>query len=99
VVEAGSDGGGGGAFYPPASGYLLDFIILFLGWIGAAVYIVVEVIPDAGCCARPSRCFRGGGGFMSWRRRSGIILRRGNYEELGLLYLDDGDFGEGAGLL
>ncbi|MGB0005901.1 MAG: hypothetical protein WBP97_02360, partial [Candidatus Sulfotelmatobacter sp.] len=24
------------------------FIILFLGWIGAAIYIVVEVIPDAG---------------------------------------------------
>ncbi len=24
------------------------FIILFLGWIGAAVYIVAEVIPDAG---------------------------------------------------
>src|ERR1035438_7567309 len=24
------------------------FVILFLGWIGAAVYIVVEVIPDAG---------------------------------------------------
>ena len=24
------------------------FVILFLGWIGALVYIVVEVIPDAG---------------------------------------------------
>jgi hypothetical protein len=68
------------------------FIILFLGWIGALVYIVVEVIPDAGLLR---------GSFQAFPRRRRIheleraILDNpsaGNYEELGLLYLDDGDF-------
>jgi len=68
------------------------FIILFLGWIGAAVYIVAEVIPDAGLLR---------GSFEAFPRRRRIHeLERaiqdnpsaGNYEELGLLYLDDGDF-------
>jgi hypothetical protein len=68
------------------------FIILFLGWIGALVYIAVEVIPDAGLLR---------GSFQAFPRRRRIheleraILDNpsaGNYEELGLLYLDDGDF-------
>jgi hypothetical protein len=73
------------------------FIILFLGWIGAAVYIVVEVIPDAGLLR---------GSFQAFPRRRRIreleaaILDNpsaGNYEELGLLYLDDGDFTKARG--
>jgi hypothetical protein len=68
------------------------FIILFLGWIGAAVYIVVEVIPDAGLLRSSFQVFP--------RRRRIHELEAairdnpsaGNYEELGLLYLDDGDF-------
>jgi hypothetical protein len=73
------------------------FIILFLGWIGAAVYIVVEVIPDAGLLH---------GSFQVFPRRRRIreleraILDNpsaGNYEELGLLYLDDGDFAKARG--
>jgi hypothetical protein len=68
------------------------FVILFLGWIGAAVYIAVEVIPDAGLLR---------GSFQVFPRRRRIhelefAIRdnpsAGNYEELGLLYLDDGDF-------
>jgi len=68
------------------------FVILFLGWIGAAVYIVAEVVPDAGVLR---------GSFQAFPRRRRIheleraILDNpsaGNYEELGLLYLDDGDF-------
>src|SRR5580693_6066090 len=68
------------------------FIILFLGGIGAAVYIVAEVIPDAGLLR---------GSFQAFPRRRRIheleraILDNpsaGNYEELGLLYLDDSDF-------
>jgi len=68
------------------------FIILFLGWIGALVYIVAEVIPDAGLLR---------GSFQAFPRRRRIheleraILDNpsaGNYEELGLLSLDDGDF-------
>jgi hypothetical protein len=68
------------------------FVILFLGWIGAAVYIGAEVIPDAGLLR---------GSFQAFPRRRRIreleaAIRdnpsAGNYEELGLLYLDDGDF-------
>jgi hypothetical protein len=68
------------------------FIILFLGWIGALVYIVAEVIPDAGLLRTEFQVFP--------RRRRIHELERaildnpsaGNYEELGLLYLDDHDF-------
>jgi len=73
------------------------FIILFLGWIGAAVYIVAEVIPDASLLR---------GSFQVFPRRRRIrelenaILDNpsaGNYEELGLLYLDDEDFAKARG--
>jgi len=73
------------------------FVILFLGWIGAVVYIVAEVIPDAGLLR---------GSFQAFPRRRRIheleraILDNpsaGNYEELGLLYLDDGDFARARG--
>jgi len=68
------------------------FIILFLGWIGALVYIVAEVIPDAGLLRGSFRAFP--------RRRRIHELERaildnpsaGNYEELGLLYLDNGEY-------
>jgi hypothetical protein len=70
------------------------FIILFLGWIGAAVYIVAEVIPDA-------ELLRGSFQVFPRRRRIRELERAildnpsaGNYEELGLLYLDDGDFAQ-----
>jgi hypothetical protein len=67
------------------------FVILF-HWIGALVYIAVEVVPDAGL-------LRGSFQVFPRRRRihelEQIVLDNpaaGNYEELGLLYLDDGDF-------
>src|SRR5580704_17250465 len=68
------------------------FVILFLGWIGALVYIVAEVIPDAGLLRSSVQVFP--------RRRRIRELERaildnpsaGNDEELGLLYLVDGDF-------
>ena len=67
------------------------WVILF-HWIGALVYIFVEVIPDAGLLRSSFQMFP--------RRRRIHELEReildnpsaGNYEELGLLYLDDGDF-------
>jgi hypothetical protein len=67
------------------------FVILF-HWVGALVYIAVEVIPDVGLLR---------GSFQAFPRRRRIheleraILDNpsaGNYEELGLLYLDDRDF-------
>jgi hypothetical protein len=67
------------------------FVILF-SWIGALVYIAVEVIPDAGLLRSSFQVFP--------RRRRIHELERaildnpsaGNYEELGLLYLDDGNY-------
>jgi hypothetical protein len=66
------------------------WIILF-HWLGALVYIAVEVIPDASLLRTEFQIFP--------RRRRIRELERaildnpsaGNYEELGLLYLDDGD--------
>ena len=67
------------------------WVILF-HWVGALVYIVVEVIPDAGLLRSSLQMFP--------RRRRIHELEQaildnpsaGNYEELGLLYLDDGNF-------
>jgi hypothetical protein len=67
------------------------WVILF-HWIGALVYIFVEVIPDAGL-------LRGSFQIFPRRRRIHELEREildnpsaGNYEELGLLYLDEHDF-------
>jgi len=68
------------------------FIILMGGWLGALVYIAVEVIPDAGLLRDSFQTFP--------RRRRIHELEEvifdnpsaGNYEELGLLYLDEGNF-------
>lgn len=67
-------------------------VILIGGWLGALVYILVEMIPDASLLSTSFQVFP--------RRRRIRELERaildnpsaGNYEELGLLYLDDGDF-------
>jgi hypothetical protein len=68
------------------------FIILFLGPLGALIYILIEVIPDAGLLRHS---------FEVFPRRKRIRLLEaaildnpsvGNYEELGELYLDDGNF-------
>jgi hypothetical protein len=68
------------------------WVILLFSWVGAAIYIVVEVIPDAGLLRDSFQIFP--------RRRRIQELERivldnpsaGNYEELGLLYLDDGNY-------
>jgi len=67
------------------------WVILF-HWIGALIYIAVEVIPDAGLLRSSFQVFP--------RRRRIHELEQaiidnpsaGNFEELGLLYLDDGNF-------
>jgi hypothetical protein len=68
------------------------FIILIGGWIGALVYIAVEVIPDAGLLRTSVQVFPRR---KRIRELESAILDNpsaGNYEELGLLYLDDGQF-------
>src|SRR6266566_3632697 len=68
------------------------FIIIFLGPIGALVYIAVEVIPDLGLLR---------GSFKAFPRRRRIheleaaVLDNpsaGNYEELADLYLEEGKY-------
>ncbi len=68
------------------------WIIIFGGGIGALVYIVAEVIPDAGL-------LRGTFQFIPRRRRIRFLEAAivdnpsvANYEELGDLYLEDGQF-------
>lgn len=68
------------------------YVILFLGPLGALVYIVAEVLPDAQLLGGVFRSF-------SRRRRIGELQAlvidnpsAGNYEELGHLYLDEGNF-------
>lgn len=68
------------------------WIIIFFSWVGALIYIAVEVIPDAGLLRDSFQMFP--------RRRRIHELEReildnpsaGNYEELGLLYLDEHDY-------
>jgi hypothetical protein len=68
------------------------FVILMFGGVGALIYFAVEVIPDA-------RLLRGAFDVFPRRKRikelEGLILDNpsiGNYEELGDLCLDDGQF-------
>src|SRR3954470_9124949 len=68
------------------------WIILMGGGLGALVYIFIEVVPDAGL-------LRGAVQVFPRRKRirelEGAVIDNpslGNYEELGDLYLDDGQF-------
>jgi len=68
------------------------FIILFLGPMGALIYIVLEVIPDLGLLRHS---FEGFPRRKRIRELGAIVLENpsvGNYEELGELYLDEGNF-------
>lgn len=71
------------------------FVILFFGWLGAAVYIVAEAVPDLGLLRNAMQGFG---------RRSRIqkvetdILDNpspANYEELGELYKDQREYAKG----
>jgi hypothetical protein len=71
------------------------YVILFLGWPGAAVYVLAEVLPDLSLLR---------GFFQGFGRRSRIqkvetdILDNpspANYEELGELYKDQGQYEKG----
>jgi hypothetical protein len=68
------------------------FIILFLGPLGALIYIFIEVLPDVGLLRQSFKVF-------PRRKRIGELETMvrdnpssGNYEELGDLYMDDGRF-------
>jgi len=68
------------------------YIILFLGPLGATVYLLVEALPDVGLLRQSFKVF-------PRRRRirelEAAVLDNpsaGNYEELGDLYMEDGNF-------
>ena len=68
------------------------WIIIFGGWLGALIYIFVEVLPDAGLLRTSFKTF-------PRRRRihelEAIVLDNpsaGNYEELADLYLDEKEY-------
>jgi len=68
------------------------FIIIFLGPLGALVYIFIEAIPDLGLLRHS---FEGFPRRRRIRELEAIVLENpavGNYEELGDLYLDEGNF-------
>jgi hypothetical protein len=71
--------------------FIWIFIILF-HWIGALIYIVVEVIPDAGLLRSSFQVFPRRKRIQELERAIIDNPSAGNYEELGLLYLDDGKF-------
>jgi len=68
------------------------FIILFLGPLGALVYLCMEALPDVGLLGQSVKVF-------PRRKRIGELEiaihdnpAPGNFEELGHLYMDDGKF-------
>jgi hypothetical protein len=70
------------------------FIILFLGPLGAIIYLLVEALPDIGLVGQSFKVF-------PRRRRIAELTAAirenpsaGNYEELGDLYMDDGDYAQ-----
>lgn len=80
-------------FFKRGSGnYIWIFVIIFLGPLGALVYLIVEVLPE----------LRAGSASSSWmakRKRikdlEAVVLDNpsaGNYEELADLYLQDGNY-------
>lgn len=72
-------------------GYWL-WVIFIGGWLGAVVYIALEVIPDLGLLGHT---FRGFSRRSRIQELEGAVLDNpsaGNYEELGELYLDEGKY-------
>ena len=68
------------------------YVIIFLGALGAFVYIVVEVVPDLGLLRL---AFESHGRRKRISMLEALVLENpasGNYEELGDLYLDEGKF-------
>src|SRR5215831_2784020 len=68
------------------------FVIIFLGPLGALIYIFMEVVPDAGLLRQSFETFPRRNRI---RHLQALVLDNpaaGNYEELADLYLDDRNF-------
>jgi hypothetical protein len=66
------------------------FIILFLGPLGALVYVFIEVLPDIGLLRRSFKVFPRRKRISELETMVRDNPSAGNYEELGDLYMDDG---------
>jgi hypothetical protein len=66
------------------------YIILFLGPLGALVYIVVEVLPDMGLLRQSFKVFPRRKRISTLETAVRDNPSAGNYEELGDLYMEDG---------
>ncbi len=67
------------------------FIILFLGPLGAIIYLVVEALPDIGLLGQSFKVFPRRKRIHELEAAIRDNPSAGNYEELGGLYMDDGD--------
>jgi len=65
------------------------WIILIGGWLGALVYIVAEVIPDAGLLREGFRMFPRRSRIKQLQAMAEVNPAPANLEELGALYLED----------
>jgi hypothetical protein len=66
------------------------FIILFLGPLGALIYIFIEVLPDIGLLRQSFKVFPRRKRIRELENMVHDNPSSGNYEELGDLYMDDG---------
>jgi hypothetical protein len=67
------------------------YIILFLGPIGAIIYLAVEALPDIGLLGQSFKVFPRRKRIRELEMAIRDNPSAGNYEELGDLYMDDGD--------
>jgi hypothetical protein len=65
------------------------FIILFFGWLGALVYIGIEVVPDAGLLRQSFKVFPRRKRIRELEAAIQDNPSAGNYEELADLYLEE----------
>lgn len=68
------------------------YVILFLGPLGAIVYLVMEALPDMGVASQST--FKAFPRHKRIKELVGLVQHNpasGNYEELGDLYMDDGN--------
>ena len=70
------------------------FIILFLGAPGAIIYLAVEALPDVGLLGQSFRVFPRRKRIRELEAEIRDNPSAGNYEELGDLYMDDGELAE-----
>jgi hypothetical protein len=67
------------------------FIILFLGPLGAIIYLLVEAVPDIGLVSQSFKVFPRRKRIRELEAAIRDNPSAGNYEELGDLYMDDGN--------